>query len=60
MAIETRLVAANTFLRMPDNIFHRRAQGKKLVAEMQKDPGLAGAPESFRKSVDAAAAEAAK
>jgi hypothetical protein len=60
MAIETRLVAANTFLRIPDGIFHRRAQGRKLVAEMQKHPAYAGSPEPFRKAVEAAAAEAAK
>ena len=60
MGLEARLTAANTFLRLPDAIFHRRAQAKKLVAELQKHPALPGAPASIRTAVDAAAAEAAK
>ena len=60
MGLEARLVAANTFMRMPDGIFHRRAQGRKLVADLLKNPGLAGAPAGFRAAVDAAAAEAAR
>jgi hypothetical protein len=60
MSIEARLTAANTFLRLPDGIFHRRAQGRKLVAELQQHPALAGAPAGIRAAVDAAAAEAAR
>jgi hypothetical protein len=60
VGMEARLVAANTFMRLPDGIFHRRAQGKKLVADLLKQPALAGAPASFRAAVDAAAAEAAR
>ena len=60
MGIEARLTAANTFLRLPDVIFHRRGQGKKLVAELLKHPALPGAPAGIRAAVDAAAAEAAR
>ncbi|HEY8069675.1 MAG TPA: hypothetical protein VIF38_12400 [Burkholderiales bacterium] len=60
VSMEARLVAANTFMRLPDGIFHRRAQGKKLVADLLKDPTLAAAPASFRAAVDKAAAEAAR
>lgn len=60
MAIEARLTAANTFLRLPDGVFHRRAQGRKLVAELLKHPALPGAPQAIRGAVAAAAAEAAR
>jgi hypothetical protein len=60
MGIEARLTAANTFLRVPDGIFHRRAQGKRLIAELLKHPALAGAPAGIRAAVDAAAAQAAR
>lgn len=59
MGIEARLTAANTFLRVPDGIFHRRAQGRKLIAELLKHPALPGAPAGIRAAVHAAA-EAAK
>ncbi|HTQ76885.1 MAG TPA: hypothetical protein VMI15_02575 [Burkholderiales bacterium] len=58
--LETRLTAASTFLKLPDGIFHRRAQGKSLVAALAADPALAAAPEGFRKAVADAAREAAK
>jgi len=54
------LTAANTFLRLPDAVFHRRAQGRKLIAELLKHPALPGAPAGIRGAVDTAAAEAAK
>jgi hypothetical protein len=60
MGMEARLVAANTFMRMPDGIFHRRGQGRKLVADLLKNPALAGVPAGFRAAVDAAAAEATR
>lgn len=60
MGIETRLAVANTFLRLPDGIFHRRAQGRKLVAELLKHPALAASPRALRAAVDAAATEAAR
>ena len=60
MGIEARLAAANTFLKLPDVIFHRRAQGRKLVAELLNHPALPTAPAGIRAAVDAAAAEAAR
>jgi hypothetical protein len=58
-SLETRFVAANLFLALPDGIFHRRAAGRKLLEAMLKEPALAGAPEPFRASVLKAAAQAA-
>lgn len=57
-SIETRLVAARTFLKLPDAIFHRRTAGKKLLADLLKHPALASAPAAFRTSVQLAAEEA--
>lgn len=48
----TRLVAATTFIAVPDSMFHRRAAGKAVLAEIRKSPALAGAPAGFRADVD--------
>ena len=32
VSVETQFVAASTFIRIPDAIFHRRAEGKQLIA----------------------------
>ncbi len=58
MGIETRIVAARVFLRVPDEFFHRRAAGKKLIAEVLKDPQFAASPEPLRAVARAVAAEA--
>jgi hypothetical protein len=60
MAVETRIVAARMFLRVPDEFFHRRAAGKKLIAEILKDPQFAVAPAPLRAAAHLAAAEAAR
>lgn len=57
VSMETRLVAANTFLALPDGIFHRRASGKKLVDELLRNPALAAAPAGFRAAVQKLAAK---
>lgn len=49
----TRLVAAATFVALPDGIFHRRAAGKTLLAELRRSPLLAGAPAGFRSELSA-------
>ena len=46
-------MAATTFLRLPDSVFHRAAAGRKLVAEILAAPAFAGAPAPFRASVEA-------
>lgn len=48
LSLETRLVAAATFVAVPDGLFHRRAAGKALLADMRRNPLLAAAPASFR------------
>jgi len=58
VAIETRIVAARMFLRVPDEFFHRRGAGKKLIAEVLKDPQFAASPEPLRAVARAVAAEA--
>ena len=60
VGLETRFVAASTFINLPDGIFHRRAAGKKLLDELLRNPALAAAPEPFRGAVQKAAAQAAK
>jgi hypothetical protein len=59
VALQTRLVAAATFVAVPDGLFHRRADGRKLLATLRADPLLAVAPASFRAEVDAAEANLA-
>ncbi|HMX16702.1 MAG TPA: hypothetical protein PKD29_07605 [Rhodocyclaceae bacterium] len=59
-AFATRVVAANTFLAVPDALFHRRAAGRKLLAQLQATPGLATAPAPARAAVLLVAARAAR
>ena len=60
VALQTRLVAAATFVAVPDGLFHRRADGRKLLAALRADPLLAGAPAAFRAEVAAAEARLAE
>jgi hypothetical protein len=60
VSMETRLVAASTFLALPDGIFHRRASGKKLVDALLHHPALATAPAGYREAVQKLAAQAAQ
>jgi hypothetical protein len=62
VGLETRLVAANLFIGLPDEIFHRRTSGRKLIEEIVKHPAYGVAPDGFRQAVQRAvdAAEAAK
>ncbi len=53
MQLETKFVAASTFMRIPDDVFHRRAAGRRLLDEVLADPAFAAAPESFRATVQA-------
>lgn len=52
-SLATRMVAASTFVALPDGIFHRRAAGKTLLAEMRRSPLLAAAPAGFRAELGA-------
>jgi hypothetical protein len=52
-SLMTRMVAAATFVALPDGIFHRRAAGKSLFAEMRRSPLLASAPAGFRAELGA-------
>ena len=52
-SLATRLVAAATFVAVPDGLFHRRAAGKSLLAEMRRSPLLATTPAGFRAELDA-------
>lgn len=60
VALQTRLVAAATFVAVPDGLFHRRADGRKLLAALRADPLLAAAPAAFRAEVTAAEASLAE
>jgi len=52
-SLMTRMVAAATFVALPDGIFHRRAAGKSLLAETNRSPLLASAPAGFRAELSA-------
>ena len=60
VGIETRIVAARMFLKVPDEFFHRRAAGKKLIAEVLAHPQFAAAPAPLRAVGHLGAAEAAR
>lgn len=57
LGLATRLVAAATFVAVPDGLFHRRAAGKTLLAEMRRSPLLATTPAGFRAELDAVEAQ---
>jgi hypothetical protein len=57
-SIETRFIAANTFLRMP-SMFNRHPRGVRLLDEVLQHPLFASAPLEFRASVWLFAAEQA-
>ncbi|MBI5109863.1 MAG: hypothetical protein HZA62_14090 [Rhodocyclales bacterium] len=52
LGMTARLVAAATFIAVPDGIFHRRATGKSLLAELRRSPLLASTPEGFRAELE--------
>lgn len=58
-ALETRLVAANTFLAVP-GMFNRGARGEKLLTELLNLPTLATTPAAFRSAVFFLAGEHAR
>ncbi len=60
VSLQTRLVAAATFVAVPDGLFHRRADGRKQLAALRTDPLLAAAPAAFRAEVEAAEARLAE
>lgn len=60
VSLQTRLVAAATFVAVPDGLFHRRADGRKQLAALRADPLLAATPAAFRAEVDAAEARLAE
>lgn len=60
VTLQMRLVAAATFVAVPDGLFHRRADGRKLLAALRADPLLAAAPAAFRAEVEAAEARLAE
>lgn len=60
LTLHTRLVAAATFVAVPDGLFHRRADGRKQLAALRADPLLAAAPAAFRAEVAAAEARLAE
>jgi hypothetical protein len=59
LSLWVRFSAASTFLSVPD-LFHRRAQGEKLLREVQDSPLLAAAPAEFKRIVQTRAEGLAK
>ncbi|MFH7042912.1 hypothetical protein ABT392_11390 [Paucibacter sp. JuS9] len=59
VSLETRFIAANTFLSLP-SMFNRAARGAKLLADVQASPMFAQAPAGFQNAVRERAAKLAK
>ncbi len=57
LGLSIRLVAAATFVAVPDGLFHRRSAGKGLLAELRRNPMLTGTPEAFRAELGALEAQ---
>jgi len=51
LSLHTMFVAATTFLDMPDEVFHRRDRGKRLLQKIINHPAYALAPDDFKESV---------
>lgn len=60
VSLEARLVAATSFVAVPDAIFHRADQGRQLLQAIQRSPLYAQAPAAFRERVAEQAAKAKK
>lgn len=50
--LETKYVAAETFIKIPDNIFHRTSAGRKLLKEVTSSPGYPKTNAKFRVVVE--------
>jgi len=59
ISLETRFVAATTFLSLP-SMFNRGTRGAKLLADVQASPLFAQSPEGFQSAVRERAARLAK
>lgn len=59
LSLETRFVAATTFLALP-SMFNRGPRGSKLLAEIQASPLFAQSPAGFQEAVRARAAKLPK
>jgi hypothetical protein len=57
---EAWLVAANTYLSVPDDVFHRLADGKAVLAQALADPALPHLPPSIRAQLARLEARAAQ
>jgi len=60
LGIETRLVALSTFLKTPDQFFHRYDSGKALLDEIMKNPAFAHYPPRIQARFHAQAAGVAR
>ena len=60
IGIETRLVAVNTFLQLPDQFFHRYDSGKALLAETMKNSHFTQSPPQIQARFHSHAASVAK
>jgi hypothetical protein len=53
MTLFTKIVAAATFISMPDRVFRRRAAGRALLDQIRRSPLLASAPPAFHIELEA-------
>jgi len=49
--LQTLLIAAQTYIGLPDDIFHRRAKGQRILKKMVTMPAFLTASQSFRKYI---------
>jgi len=51
LRLQTLLVAASTFLNLPDKIFHRHTKGVRYLGKIMADPAYASSSETFKQAV---------
>lgn len=56
LPLEVKITAASTFLALP-SMFNRGERGRRLLEEVQKDPGYGGTPAGFQEVVRQLAAK---
>ena len=56
LRLQTMLVAATTFLNVPDKIFHRHAKGVRYLGKLMVDPAYASSSETFKQAAHRATA----
>ena len=51
LRLQTMLIAATTFLNLPEHIFHRHARGARILGKIMHDPKYTSSSAAFKKAV---------